>query len=221
MVCAISVLVYAGFDWLLSKLEWHFSLGDIVLNTILMQDTNPSNIALFDISAITILLSVTIPVMLYKFDLTYQYYCFLEEFAQDGESPEYTQLFFRSYEYGLPILFTLSDNKVYIGYVTEIHARPFNDVYIIPIVSGYRESTTHKLKLVTPYKAIIEDVENDECNELDFEAFTVALPLREIVHAHLHDFEKYDDFRKAEANFDHTQEGTVTVNNQLLDFNVK
>ena len=220
-VCGVSVCVYAASDWLLTKLGWYFSLGQIVLNNILMCNATPSTVALFDISAITVLLCVITPVVLYRFSLDYQYYCFLEEFAQDGESPEYTQLFFRSYEYGLPILFTMSDRKVYIGYVTEIHARPFNDVYIIPIVSGYRDTTSQKLELVTPYKEIIEDVENDETNDLDFEAFTVALPLREISHAHLHDFEKYEAFKNAEARLDLSQEGTVKINNALLDFNNK
>jgi len=141
--------------------------------------------------------------------------------AEDSESPEYTSLFFRSYEYGLPILFTMSDRKVYIGYVPVIHAKPFNDIHVIPILSGFRDKDNLKLELVTPYKDIIHDVENDQEKELDFEAFTVALPLREIVYAHLHDFERYEDFKKAEEKLNYSQgdEYTFKYNNKLLDFN--
>ncbi|MGF1717851.1 hypothetical protein L4D08_23605, partial [Photobacterium chitinilyticum] len=47
---------------------------------------------------------------------------YMNSFQQDPESPEFTRLFFMSLEYGLPILFTMSDRKVYIGYLMEVHA---------------------------------------------------------------------------------------------------
>ncbi|PKF48774.1 hypothetical protein [Enterovibrio nigricans] len=173
-VCGVAIVVYAIADCGLRALNWHFSLGDIVLNNILAYDAPSNSVSLFDVCAITVILCLAIPVVFYRFSIDRQYICFLEEFAQDGESPEFTQLFFRSYEYGLPILFTMSDRKIYIGYVTEIHSKPFNDVHIIPIVSGYRDSSELRLVPVTPYQDIIHDVENDDEQELDLEAFTVT-----------------------------------------------
>ncbi|MCG9790658.1 hypothetical protein L1D61_26370 [Vibrio mediterranei] len=217
-VCAFAVVVYAITDFVMRKIGWYFSLGDIVLNNVLNYNATANSVALFDVCIITIVMCLTAPVVLYSFSLERQYYCFLEEFAQDGESPEFTQLFFRSYEFGLPILFTMSDRKIYIGYVTEIHSKPFNDVHIIPIVSGYRDSSDLRLVPVTPYQDIIHDVENDDEKELDFEAFTVTLPLREIVYAHLHDFEKYEEFKQAEKQLDFSQGSTYKFSNKLLDF---
>lgn len=209
-----SIAVYAVADCLFDLFNWHFSLGDIVLNKILRFDATNKSTTLFDVCAITVVICVVYPLYLYKFKPENKRLDFLEEFAQDGESPEFTQLFFRSYEFGLPILFTMSDRKIYIGYVTEIHSKPFNDVHIIPIVSGYRHSTDLKLIPVTPYQDIIHDVENDEKKELDFEAFTVTLPLREIVYAHLHDFEKYEDFKKAEKRLDYSQDNPYQFSNK-------
>lgn len=219
-MCGLAVFFYGVADWFMGNCHFYFSLGDIVLNDILKCNASVSTVALFDVCAITVFLCLATPVAFYKGSLDEQYNCFLEEFAQDGESPEFTQLFFRSYEYGLPILFTMSDGKVYIGYVTEIYATPFNDIHIIPIISGYRDKSNLKLMPVTPYRDIIHDVENSDVEVLDFEAFTVSLPLREIVYAHLHDFEKYEKFKEAEKNLnDYTQEASYTFDNKLAHFN--
>lgn len=215
LMCGLSVIVYAIFDKILCSYNYYFSVGDLILNGVLKFNSEAKDIAIFDVCIITIIMCVTFPLCLYKFSLDQQYYCFLEEFAQDGESPEFTQLFFRSFQFGLPILFTMSDRKIYIGYVTEIYAKPFNDIHIIPLISGYRDSVTHKLVPVTPYQDIIHDVENDKSEDVDFEAFTVTLPLREIVYAHLHDFEKYQKFKDAEKNFDYSQSTTYTFTNRL------
>lgn len=71
---------------------------------------------------------------------------------------------------------------------------------------------------VTPYQDIIHDVENDNEKELDFEAFTVTLPLREIVYAHLHDFEKYEDFKKAEKQLDYSEDKPYKFSNKIPYF---
>ncbi|MEL7293108.1 MAG: hypothetical protein AAGJ78_13945 [Pseudomonadota bacterium] len=214
-VCGLSIGVYAFFDYILHIFNWSFSLGYIVLNEILNLQTSHIGVTLFDLCAISVAISIATPLVIYRFSLDYRKYVFLEEFAQDGESPEFNQLFFRSYEFALPILFTMSDRKVYIGYVTEIHAKPFNDVHIIPLVSGYRESSTLRLMPVTPYQDIMHDVENEETKEVELESFTVTLPLREIVHAHLHDFEKYEDFKQAEKKLDFSQEDSYKFTNNL------
>jgi hypothetical protein len=214
-LCGLATIIYAISDFALECFSWHFSLGEIVLNNILKYNASQNSIILFDVLAITITLSLFIPVVFYRFSMENQFNCFLKEFAQDGESPEFTQLFFRSFQFGLPILFTMSDRKVYIGYVTEIRSQPFNDVHVIPIVSGHRDRSNLRLVPVTPYQDIIHDVENDATEELDFEAFTVTLPIREIVYAHLHDFEKYDKFKKAEKKLDFIQQDSYVFTNKL------
>ncbi|WP_070962867.1 hypothetical protein [Vibrio sonorensis] len=214
-VCGLSVVVYAIFDLILCLLSRSFSLGDFVLNEILNLNSSHIGATLFDLCAISVAICIATPLITYRFDPDYKDYVFLEEFAEDGESPEFNQLFFRSYEFALPILFTMSDRKVYIGYVTEIYAKPFNDVHILPLLSGYRESSTLKLNLVTPYKDILHDVEDETIKEVNLEAFTVTLPLREIVHAHLHDLEKYPDFKKAEKNADFTQGDSYYFSNDV------
>lgn len=214
-LCGFAIVIYAISDLILKACGWHLSLGEVVLNNILKYKASQNSIILFDVLAITITLSLLIPVAYYKCSLEHQLNCFLKEFAQDGESPEFTQLFFRSFQFGLPILFTMSDRKIYIGYVTEIRSQPFNDVHVIPIVSGHRDSSNLRLVPVTPYQDIIHDVENDATQELDFEAFTVTLPIREIVYAHLHDFEKYEEFKKAEKKLDFSQQENYVFTNKL------
>ncbi|HBC3454430.1 TPA: hypothetical protein KDY47_003283 [Vibrio parahaemolyticus] len=156
---------------------------------------------LLEIAALMILLSFSIPKFIYPSENDRRV-MFTNKFARDPLSPEYTQLFWRSMQCGLPILFTMSDRKVYIGYVIEIHADDFNDVNIVPIFSGYRDKDTLKLVPVTPYRDVIQDIEHTEEEEVDLETFAVTLPIREINHAHLHDFGYYDRFKERESQYE-------------------
>lgn len=156
---------------------------------------------LLEIAALMILLSFSIPKFIYPSENDRRV-MFTNKFARDPLSPEYTQLFWRSMQCGLPILFTMSDRKVYIGYVIEIHADDFNDVNIVPIFSGYRDKDTLKLVPVTPYRDVIQDIEHTEEEEVDLETFAVTLPIREINHAHLHDFGYYERFKERENQYE-------------------
>ncbi|CAK2025758.1 conserved membrane hypothetical protein [Vibrio crassostreae] len=175
-----------------------FSLGHLFLNGLLQCDVEHSYVVIFDLSIVSIALAPVLSRLSFFFSSYTRNEALLNYFAIDPETPEFTRLFFKSFEFGLPILFTMSDRKVYIGYVTEIHAKDFNDVNIIPIFSGYREKDTLELVPVTPYRGIISDVEDDKKEHLNLEAFSVSLPLREIVHAHLHDFRYYKKFKHEE-----------------------
>lgn len=156
---------------------------------------------LLEISTLMLLLSYSIPKIVYPSD-DERRRMYRNKFVRDPLSPEYTQLFWRSMKYGLPILFTMSDRKVYIGYVIEIHADDFNDVNIVPIFSGYRNKDTLKLVPVTPYRDVIQDLEHIEKEEIDLETFAVTLPIREINHAHLHDFRYYERFKERESQYE-------------------
>lgn len=81
------------------------------------------------------------------------------EFVTDAESPEFSRLVGRSWEYGLPILFTLSDRKVYIGYVYEFAAkRGVSDLMILPIMGGFRTKDDLKFTQMTPYEEVVEEL---------------------------------------------------------------
>lgn len=111
-------------------------------------------------------------------------------FIEDGDHPEFLELLLSSHRYGLPILFTLSDRKVFVGYPIKIESEKFNDISILPVVSGYRDKDFLKFTPVTNYKSVIEN----ELEDADYEKFAVYLPTREIVHAHLMDLTLYDIF---------------------------
>lgn len=175
-----------------------FSLGNFFLNTILKCDASYTYLAMFDLSVVAVFLGYFLPAFSYGFKNEIKMERQIGWLREDTESPEFTQLFFKSFEYGLPILFTMSDRKVYIGYVMEIHSTDFNDVNVIPIFSGYRDKNTLGLIPVTPYRDVIRDVENEE-QDIELEKFFITLPLREIVHAHLHDFKYYSKFKLLEG----------------------
>jgi len=198
---AVAMIVYWIISWLFDAISFHFSLGDIVLSGLFNGSPTQADITTFDIGCLTLFLSLLAPTIYYG-NQENQYEHFFVAFSSDCESPEYTQLFFRSYQYGLPILFTMSDRKVYIGYVAEIHAKEFNDVHVIPIFSGYRDKDSLKLIPVTPYSDILNDVKNVDVEEVDLEMFSVCLPIREIIHAHLHDFDYYEKFQEEEKKFE-------------------
>ena len=177
-----------------------FSLGDFFLNEVLKCNAPYSYVVIFDLSIVAIFLGYLLPAFSFRFNKSLRTKIQIRWLREDTEAPEFTQLFFKSLEYGLPILFTMSDRKVYIGYVLEINSTDFNDVNIIPLFSGYRDKDTLELVPVTPYKDIFIDIKNETKNIIDdLEVFSVTLPLREIMYAHLHDFEYYSKFKSLEG----------------------
>lgn len=204
MSAAIGLLMFsvATFFYIVGievgkRLDWHFSIGAYILHDVFRSGSSNSESVLFDVSTVALCLSWLIPRLYYRTEER-KFSKFMFEFSQDAESPEYTQLFFQSHYYELPILFTMSDRKIFIGYIYEIQTKNFNDIYIVPYFSGYRDKDTMELHKVTPYHAVMEDIENTDEKLIELEMFTIALPLREIVHAHLHDFRYEEKFKDKE-----------------------
>ncbi|MDN3487211.1 hypothetical protein QL989_17875 [Pseudoalteromonas sp. APC 3224] len=117
--------------------------------------------------------------------------------ARKDLTPEFTHLAFNSWEYGLPIAFTLSNNKVYVGYISEIGIDS-NDIHLLPILSGYRCDKKKDLIYLIDYKPVIEHILNEEYEtngentEIKskmsvYKKFAIAIPHREVIHANLHD----------------------------------
>ena len=208
-----------------NHLNIQFDLGHWFLKNVLMvKNIDNSTIALLDISLISLCLGIIIPFIYYLFNDKESLYA--EEFLSDADSPDFSRLFGHSITEGLPILFTLSDRKVYIGYIYEVQSKIHtSDVHILPVISGYRDEKTLALNKVTPYKEVIDRINEQSTHEIkeklidlgatdeetikalklhseffdQWDKFLIALPLREIKYAHLHDFTHEQDFQKAET----------------------
>lgn len=119
-----------------------------------------------------------------------------KKISETDDTPEFSTIYFTSNEKGHPIAFTLSNRKVYVGYA--VHgAKHLNDIMILPFKSGYRCDDELRLELITDYEPIFEYIMNSE--DLDVGKFLVSIPIREIVHASLHDFGYKELFKKHEV----------------------
>ncbi|TQF69558.1 hypothetical protein [Pseudoalteromonas luteoviolacea] len=119
-----------------------------------------------------------------------------EKIADSDESPEFSTVYYKSWEFGLPVAFTLSNRKVYIGYIVG-SAGHLNDVLVLPLKSGYRCEKEQRLELVTNYEPVWNDI-SDNNKQVELSKFLICLPIREVIHANLHDFKYKDVFKKHE-----------------------
>ena len=171
------------------------------------------------ISVIALLLSLLLPLLLMrvavqltgvsKFEIKRAAF---KKIANTDDSPEFTSICFKSWEYGLPVAFTMSNKKVYIGIIAE-GAHHVNDIILIPFKSGYRCKDELRLEFVTHYEPVFKELESKiGTNNKDFDMFYISLPIREIVHANLHDFEQRDLFKKHE-----TPKKTKSIRDKILE----
>lgn len=135
--------------------------------------------------------------------------------AKKDSTPEFSSIMFSSWEKGLPIAFTLSNNKVYIGYVVETGVDN-NDMNILPLVSGYRSDETKDLIYLIDYKPVIEKIQKHK--GADISQFLISIPHREIIHANLHNFDYKQHFDVARYDIALTEpdETNFTVNDDQL-----
>lgn len=120
-----------------------------------------------------------------------------KKISETDDSPEFSSIYFKSCETGLPIAFTLSNRKVYIGYAIT-GAKHLNDIMILPLKSGYRCTEELRLELITDYQGVLEYIFKNDEDEL-VNRFLIAIPVREIVHASLHDLGYRDLFSEHEV----------------------
>ncbi|MBQ4852701.1 hypothetical protein [Pseudoalteromonas sp. MMG012] len=136
--------------------------------------------------------------------------------ASTDHTPEFTGILHQSIIYGLPIAFTLSNRKVYIGYPIEL-APHMNDIMILPLRSGYRCEKELRLELVTDYVPVWSDIEDGNTENadrtVDLAKFLINIPVRELVHANLHDFQYKKNFEKYERprTSEYTPQNTYTL----------
>lgn len=104
----------------------------------------------------------------------------------------------RALEVNMPICATLSNGKVYVGYVTgAIDPGDKKDMLrILPFVSGYRSGDSMKLQFTTWYVSIYQKFsENETLSHLNPELFEVVFPLCEIRTVNLFDIHAYQAFQ--------------------------
>lgn len=116
-------------------------------------------------------------------------------------APVLSSLQFASFHYAIPILVTLSDRKVYVGFPAYISSSLYSahgsELHLTPLISGYRDPEKLYFIPTTSYQAVFNEmVEKDVHCLLDEHMFTISIPEREVVHAHLYDPEMASMFEE-------------------------
>jgi hypothetical protein len=106
------------------------------------------------------------------------------------------------------IAVTMSDGKVYVGFVVEGFdpARARKYIYLLPLMSGYRKSETHKVTFTTFYVELYGHAGGGALDkrkplpapleDLRAEDFITVLPVEAISSCRLFDAKAYQEFQK-------------------------
>lgn len=107
------------------------------------------------------------------------------------------RLFYRATRRAKMVMLTLDDGKVYCGYIDWIPGNPgASDAFleIIPVFSGYRDSETKRVSLITSYAPFLAEVDRSAWDQ-----FKKVVPLERISSAGEFDPEYFDAFAKHAA----------------------
>ena len=99
---------------------------------------------------------------------------------------DFERLIMESFVENLPILFSMKNNKVYVGYVVK-PPNPKNqrrNLRILPLLSGYRDEKDQQVHFTTSYSALIYEFLRQE---YDMTYLEMILVTDEIVSMHLFD----------------------------------
>lgn len=196
-------VIYLLLHWCVSVAQHYYQINlhplttiKQVLNIIFLGQATDMYARLVELSSIMLLAILIMPRLFYaSSDWKAMFH---HAFRHDKDSPEFTDLFYRSFEQGCPILFTLSDRKIYIGYPISFDYAGFNDIRVLPLWGGYRDKDDLKLHLVTPYEQFAETLTEEGIEDAGYQKFAITLPIREIRYARLHDFTHNQQFRQLE-----------------------
>lgn len=103
------------------------------------------------------------------------------------------------YKY-IPVLFTLTSGKVYIGWAVGAPnpSAARKSVRILPALSGYRDSEEQRLQITTNYYDVLSKVEGEgpdsPLNHVSKKELEVVIPVDQIVASHLFDISIYLEF---------------------------
>lgn len=113
---------------------------------------------------------------------------------------DFEKLILRAAEESLLILFTLNNGKVYVGWAVRAPnpAEKRTAVRILPMLSGYRNPSNHKISFTTDYYEILQKATNENlCFEhLRLEDLEVVLSSDQIISSRLFDLETWEHFKK-------------------------
>lgn len=101
------------------------------------------------------------------------------------------------------LMFSLSSNQVYIGFVTGA-VDPADDddmLRILPLISGYRHADTKKFEPVNFYDEMYEKVDNGSETTVTIDTFEVAIRKSEISSVRQFDVNLYDSLNSTKPNF--------------------
>jgi hypothetical protein len=98
------------------------------------------------------------------------------------------QTLYRSIEQEKLVMLTLTNGKVYIGGIAETFIPDDKIVFIYPTRSGYRDSSTQRLELTTPYDLVYKSIARDkpETYREILADFRVAIPIEFVLSASLY-----------------------------------
>jgi len=130
---------------------------------------------------------------------------------------DFERLLYRGFTKNLPIMFTLNTGKLYVGWMVRapnpVETR--KAVRILPMLSGYRNKDTQKVKFTTDYYFILKKIENSEhLDHLVIGDFEIVLPSDQICASHLFDIEAYLHFTdddKTPDSENHSLESTPSA----------
>lgn len=111
------------------------------------------------------------------------------------------QLFFRSLTNKDSLSFTLKSGKVYVGQVLRMPTDLANErryARLLPILSGYRDPTTHRLTFTTDYSKVYARMGASGGAHAGSTAdeFALVIPIAEVATASLFDWDVYEWFNE-------------------------
>lgn len=129
----------------------------------------------------TIFQSNIVPDWIY--DISYATYNFY--LGRAITNNDFELMMFRSCDNEIPVMFTLSTNKVYVGMVNFLPnpAHERKSVRIMPFLSGYRDNETHKFHITENYYHVIEPyMEGRPTHDhLSLDDFDIILPSSQMI----------------------------------------
>lgn len=120
-----------------------------------------------------------------------------------------------------PILFTLSNNKIYVGWVISTRNPKTEEAFLrfLPLLSGYREEPTHQVKFTTNYISVYERMAGDEKSDADHltpSMFEVVVPIEQIVYMHAYDLAAQNEFNIDEKTaIDPVDDGASALHSEV------
>ena len=104
---------------------------------------------------------------------------------------------------GRPVSLTMSNRKVYVGFIRATPTLRYPHTKILPTMSGFRDENSLNVKFDTNYWFVYESLEERRSkgeSVIDIEHFGIVLPIEQICSANLFDEEAYQRYFIAQSS---------------------